>query len=152
VDEQSLTKTLKDALRKEIETLVDIGEIEIKPTLIAQRTISVLDPDEISLPVILWGCNLEIRQLARQELRAFVEKREEQFEKQEDMFGHALSDRYPVDRNGEPTYIPREYMTFDEAMHNVARLRNEAEAKMKHADNLEAWARSTLDHNDASAG
>ena len=146
----SLTKQLLQIVRQEIEGLVGGGEIEIKPSLIAQRTLDVLDPENYSPELVAWAGNLEIRQLARQELRMYVEEREEQLENQEDMFGHALSDRYPVHRNGEPTYIPRELMTFDEAMLNVVRLRHEAEAKMEHADNLEAWARANLEALKAS--
>lgn len=47
-----------------------------------------------------------------------------------------------AERQQEPEYILRERMTDNDVAFNVARLRNEARAKLAHADALEAWGRN----------
>jgi hypothetical protein len=64
---------------------------------------------------------------------------------QGEMFSGHLQDRYPVPRKKgvEPVYKLREALTSDEVMWNVRTLRKSAEARLLHADALEAWHQST---------
>lgn len=83
------------------------------------------------------GCHLQLRQIAR----AFCRRRFDPAEQSEsDLFPDTLQERYPRAPNGEdPEYVLLDLMTRGDIRFNVARLRKEAEAKLKHADALEAW-------------
>ena len=149
--QDSLTGQLTQIIRESIDGLIEDAEIEIKPSLIAAKVIDGLDPEHDSPELIAWAGNLQCRQLARAELRRYQEESEELMETQEDMFGYALQERYPVTRNCEPAYIPRDKMTQDEIAENVMRLRHESERKMAHADALEAWGKSRDETRKAQA-
>ena len=55
-------------------------------------------------------------------------------------FSAQLQDRYPIPRKTteEPVYKLRSYLTPDERAWNVAQLRKSAQARLEHADALEA--------------
>ena len=58
------------------------------------------------------------------------------------MFPETLQKRYPrqqSDNSVEPEYILLEFMSDSDIDYNVARLRKEAVAKLRHADALEAY-------------
>lgn len=57
---------------------------------------------------------------------------------QEEVFDGRFQKRYPVERNGEDTYILRECMTVAERRENAARLRREGESKIAHGRALDA--------------
>lgn len=88
------------------------------------------------------GCHLHLRQVARY----FCGKKfdpEENIE--DDLFPETLQQRYPkkpTDKDSEPVYILLDLLSDDDVKYNVARLRKESSAKLKHADALEAWGRS----------
>lgn len=95
-------------------------------------------------PLIYIGCHLYLRQLARGICASTFEDQEGLA--QHDLFP-ALQRRYPVARaagSEEPQYVKLELMTEADVEYNVSRLRMEANAKQKHADALEAWARDNF--------
>jgi len=135
-----------DQLRDLVARIIDIrqGQPRISPTWIATEAIRELDPAarvERRDPLIWLGCHLQLRQIARQLLASRFEVDDEQ---QPELFKD-LQRRYPTARSAraeEPEYILRDLMTDEDIDYNVARLRAEGEAKLKHADALRAWGRS----------
>jgi hypothetical protein len=84
--------------------------------------------------------HLQARQIARVFCRERID--EDDTAERDDMFPDSLQHRYPRkpdEPEAEPVYVLRDLMTADDIAFNVARLRNEANAKRKHADALEAW-------------
>ncbi|MDR2880496.1 MAG: hypothetical protein LBV29_01150 [Azoarcus sp.] len=63
---------------------------------------------------------------------------------QGELFSGVLQVRYPIPRKRgeEPAYKLRELLNHEEIHWNVAILRKSAEARLQHADALEAWAQS----------
>jgi len=126
----------------------------VNPDSIATAALLELDPKKISLPAVLAGCHLALRQIARGQLRKrFLEEPDDDEDavepeqaqhddaapepEQPDLFPQ-LQSRYPSSRqSGE--YVLREQMTAADLSFNVGRLRKEGSAKSKHADALEAW-------------
>jgi hypothetical protein len=91
------------------------------------------------------GCHLQIRQMARQELRKRhdpnaimhdVISGQDEFD-----FPDTLQLRYPrrTQPGDEPVYVLRDLMTDDDVEWNETRMRRGGEALLKHADALRAW-------------
>jgi hypothetical protein len=104
----------------------------------------LIDPRRVAPPLVHLGCHLEMRQIARGILREWFEGDEEEFSAsaQHELFP-LLQRRYPVQRmrggSDEPQYERLEDLSDADLRFNVARLRREADAKLHHADALEAW-------------
>jgi hypothetical protein len=145
-------RSLSAVVAKIIEAQRD--QARINPDLIATAALLELDPRKISLPAVLAGCHLALRQIARGQLRRRFEDVTDDDEdasesEQSEHDGHApepeqadlfpqLQRRYPSSRqSGE--YVLREQMSAADLSFNVGRLRKEGSAKSKHADALEAW-------------
>jgi hypothetical protein len=146
------SRSLHTVVAKIIESKRD--EARINPDLIATAALLELDPKKISVPAVLAGCHLALRQIARGQLRKrFLDEPDddedasepEQSEhdgnapepEQPDLFG-GLQRRYPSSRHaGE--YVLREQMSPADVTFNIRRLRAESGSKSKHADLLEAW-------------
>ena len=60
---------------------------------------------------------------------------------QGDMFSGELQDRYPTPRAAgeDPLYKPRAMLTREELDWNIAQLRKSADARLRHADALQAF-------------
>ena len=125
----------------------------INPSAVASAALLELDPKKVSVPAVLAGCHLALRQIARRLLRKRFEGVSDDDEdedepeqaqhddaapepEQADLFPQ-LQRRYPSSRAGE--YILREQMSAADLSFNVGRLRKEGATKSKHADALEAW-------------
>src|SRR5258706_16011958 len=107
-------------------------QARLNPDLIASTALLELDPKKVSLPTVLAGCHLALRQIARGLLRRrFLEPDEdedatepEQSEhgdeaaepEQPDLFG-GLQRRYPSSRQGE--YVLLEQMSDADIAFNV---------------------------------
>src|SRR5262249_27808706 len=118
-------------------------QTRISPSWVATETMVILDPERQSKQIVYFGCHLQVRQIARDILRGrFVENGDKSA--QHELFPE-LQKMYPTarskDNEDDPEYVALEHMTKDDIDYNVARLRAEAEAKLKHADSLEAWGR-----------
>jgi hypothetical protein len=129
-------------------------EPRINPDAVASAALLELDPKKVSVPAVLAGCHLALRQIARGQLRKrfleepdddedAVESEQAQHDvdapepEQADLFG-GLQRRYPSSRHaGE--YVLREQMSPADVSFNIRRLRAESGSKSKHADLLEAW-------------
>lgn len=136
--------------KEETQKLVDVisrivelrgKAIKISPSWIATEVMTNLDPKNVS-PRLVWvAAHLEIRQLARGNLRKRFEDDEDVG--MDDMFPD-LQARYPTahsEKNEEREYILRDKMSKQDIAYNVQRLRKEGEAKLRHADALEAFGR-----------
>jgi hypothetical protein len=139
-------------LNELIARIIDISREEprISPSRIANVALEELDPGhdvERHHPLIYLGCHLELRQLARQQLAKRFEPDDDDKGARDELFPE-LQWRYPIAPNGdhsrsdEPQYILREMMSGTDVQYNVDRLRSEAAAKNKHANDLENWYRN----------
>lgn len=118
------------------------GQIRISPNWVATEAIQELDPERVSPILVYSGCHLELRQMARQQLRQKYHP--DSSDKEPELFDGMLQPRYPTVRSvrdDEPEYILLGHLTEQDISYNVARLRAEARAKLKHADALEAYGR-----------
>jgi hypothetical protein len=117
--------------------------IKISPTWIAHEAMLELDPDRSAPLLVYAGCNLELRQIARGQLRGRFQPDDSEGE-EHDLFPD-LQRRYPTARSAakdDPEYVLLEHLAPEDIGFNVARLRAEGRAKLKHADALEAYERS----------
>ncbi len=116
----------------------------ISPNWIATESMVMLDGPRVSPPLVYLGCHLQIRQIARELLRGKYEPDDVgEDDTQHDLWPD-LQRRYPTaksQRSGDPEYVLLEELTATDVGYNVARLRGEAQAKLRHADALEAWWR-----------
>lgn len=126
--------------------IIDIrrAQVRINPSWIATEALKEIDPAAQSVRLVRQGCHLQLRQIARAQCRHLFEDSDDitqpRFTEFED-----LQWRYPTVRSktqDEPEYVLRDQMTAADIRYNVARLRQEANAKQAHADALEAWGRS----------
>jgi len=149
------SRSLASVLSRIIELQRDVPRIN--PSAVASAALLELDPKRVSVPAVLAGCHLALRQIARRLLRKRFEEPDEDDEDDEDAVepeqsqhdGDApepeqadlfpqLQSRYPSSRqSGE--YVLREQMSAADLSFNVGRLRKEGATKSKHADALEAW-------------
>jgi hypothetical protein len=103
----------------------------------------LLDPEketQRNRPLIYLASHLQLRQIARELCRKSYAGDEES-KRQHELFPD-LQWRYPSARSKEqeePEYVRLEHLEEVDVDYNVARLRKEGRAKLKHADSLEAW-------------
>lgn len=132
---------LTSLIRRKYDILHDAGVIAISPADLATDVFNDIDPKKTSPMLVQMAAVLELRQLARGVCRQRHIDSERDAE-QGNLFDFQLQPRYPalrtVDGESEEVYVLREHLTFSERMRNIERLRREAEAKMVHADALQA--------------
>lgn len=132
----SLTKQLEDTLRQCLEIVYN--EVAISPAMLASCAINKLDSDNVSPILVQWGCNLELRQMARAMLRRefdpLIDKNDDH---QPELFT-GLQAKYPCKRNGENVYVDRMRLTKEERLFNIERMSREIDAKTQHRDALQA--------------
>jgi hypothetical protein len=91
------------------------------------------------------GCHLQVRQMARQELRKKHDPnarvQDELDSGQGEFFDDTLQPRYPrrVPKGEEPVYVLRELMDDEDVDYNEMRMRRGGMALLRHADALRAW-------------
>lgn len=118
----------------------------ISPAWIATECMVKIGFKQRDNPLGYLGCHLQFRQIARGICGRNYENPPEEAG-QGDLHPETLQSRYPRKRNTdakdtEPEYILRDHMSDEDIEYNVARLRSEGAAKLRHADTLEAWGRS----------
>lgn len=133
-----------DGLRRVVGRIVEMRAVVIRvsPTVIATEAMALIDPEQVSPLLVRLGCHLQLRQISRELLRTHFSPAAERHRRENPSLFPELQERYPTAKSAnsdEPEYILRDYMTEEDVRYNVARLRSEAEAKLKHADALEAW-------------
>jgi hypothetical protein len=118
-------------------------EVRVVPSWIATEALKEIDPSGRSHPLVRTGCHLQLRQIARAQCRKLFEDVESKDDSEPQFTGFKeLQWRYPVahcDDKAEPEYVLLEHMTRRDVEYNVQRLRREGQAKLDHADALEAW-------------
>jgi hypothetical protein len=135
----SLHNDITNAISRQIEELG--SAIALSPTSVAlavQRSFS----DEAMEPHVQYTSLEHIKHMARKALSGrFEESGDENDAHQGDMFSGQLQDRYPVprERGADPIYKLREHLSTSEAQWNVETLRKAANARLRHADALDAW-------------
>ncbi len=118
------------------------GAVAIMPSSLAWAVYQEIVPDNVD-PILEWACLEHLKALARRALAGrFMPDGEENTAHQEELFSGALQDRYPLPRakGQEPTYKRRDQLTAEEREWNVRQLRKSAQARLEHADALEAEA------------
>jgi hypothetical protein len=116
------------------------GAVSISPNWVATVAMQELDPEHSSPMLVYAGCSLQLRQIARSQLRRKFQPDDEEGAAH-DLFP-GLQQRYPTARSAradDPEYVLLEHLTMSDIDYNVGRLRSEARAKMTHADALEAY-------------
>lgn len=128
---------LEQVLRDEYSRIPE--DVAVFPSILADRAYARIDPSERSPLLVRWAAILELRQLARGICRErfTVEEKEAEDTSQGLLFN--LQKRYPARRGDEDGYFPLAQLTYGELQHNIRRLRNEAGAKIAHADALQAY-------------
>jgi hypothetical protein len=115
----------------------------ISPAWVATQALAELDREnsvQRHHPLVYKAAHLELRQLAREACR---EKWETDADRDRHPMFPDLQWRYPVPREtgAEPVYVLLEQLTDSDILFNVARLRADATARLKHADALETWGK-----------
>jgi hypothetical protein len=120
--------------------LAHTGRPTISPSWLATEAMIAIGFPRSLHPLGYLGCHLQMRQIARGFCRQHFEPEETV---EDDLFPDTLQQRYPSVKGagGEPIYVVLDAMSDDDVAYNVARLRKEARAKLRHADALEAWGR-----------
>lgn len=111
----------------------------INPAWLATETMVEIGFPRALHPLGYLGCHLQLRQMARQFCRKHFDPTEVA---ENDLFPETLQQRYPqVSPNvdADPEYVLLNLLCEADVDFNVARLRKEARAKLRHADALEAW-------------
>src|SRR5712672_1121871 len=75
-------------------------EPRINPTPIATTALLEIDPAKVSLPAVLAGCHLALRQIARGLLRKHFEEPDDDDEESEMLPFPGLQQRYPSFKQG----------------------------------------------------
>jgi len=127
------------------------GEIAISPTFIARKVVSIIDSENISLPMVTYGFNLQVRSVARSILKAaFDPFHQDGLSGQTEMFT-GLCPRYPArrsstEKDNDSTYVIRSELTLDERNVIPKRLKLSASTMLKHARAFEAETQLLIDN------
>lgn len=115
-------------------------EIRVSAAWLATEAMQRLDPNKTAPTLVYLAAHLQLRQLARSLFRHKFEADDDGEVEQHELFPD-LQRRYPAahSTDAEPEYVLLEHLTQEDVAFNVHRLRAEADAKMRHADALEAW-------------
>ena len=120
-------------------------EVDISPTWVALETMKKLKALDLrqDKPLIYIGCNLYVRQIAREICRrSFEDEQEEESPSidpsqspQHELFP-GLQTRYPIARpaGDEPVYRLLENLTAEDRLHNINRMETEIKSKQRHVD------------------
>lgn len=128
------------------------GQSGIHPSWIATEAMNDLDPQRISPPLVFAASHLQLRQIARGQLRNRFDSEEES--KQHELWPD-LQTRYPTERShgsAQPEYVRLEDLADEDVAYNIARLRKGGRAMLKHADKLEDWWLDRKARGDQAAG
>lgn len=118
----------------------------LSPSAIAAHVYALFAPEAVE-PHIEYGCLEHYKGMARKVLAGrFADngERNQAYANQGELFSGHLQDRYPLPRKAgcDPIYKRRELLTAEERAWNVSLLRKSGEARLAHADALEAEALS----------
>lgn len=140
----SLHESINTAMQRYIDGRADCAILS--PAAMASAAYQEFASDSVE-PHIEYGCLEHFKGMARKVLAGrFTDDGEENaaYAGQGELFSGHLQDRYPLPRKAgtDPTYKLRHLLTAEERAWNVALLRKSGEARLAHADALEAEAMS----------
>lgn len=113
----------------------------ISPSHVARELVSLYTVGPVD-PHMLYAATEHYKQMARKMLSGRYDSESEENEThQGELFSGHLQTRYPVQHKPgmEPIYKRRGALTDEEVKWNVGLLRRSGEARLQHADALEAW-------------
>lgn len=140
----SLHEAISTAMTRFIDDRRDCAIIS--PAAVAAATLREFNPDTLE-PHIEYASLEHFKNMARKVLaHRFDDDGDENpsYAAQGEMFSGHLQDRYPLPRKrgDDPVYKLREQLTDDEVRWNLQSLRRSADARLAHADALEAWSQA----------
>ena len=139
---ENLSSKLEETL-KECLTQIDTG-VPVSPALLASCAIKKLDPEGQSPVLVAWGCNLELRQMARGLLRREYDPEREAIDPlQVEMFD-GLQDRYPAKRMGDYVYVERLSLSLDERIEIETRMERHINSRIQHLDGFRAETQALI--------
>lgn len=126
----------------------------LSPSAIAAAVLRVYSADSLE-PHVEYASLEHFKNMARKTLaRRFDDEGDDNpvYADQGELFSGHLQDRYPVPRKAgtDPVYKLREALTDDEVRWNLRSLRKSADARLAHADALEAWHQSRPEQGQAA--
>lgn len=130
---------IEQAIKRELDVLN--GAECLSPTSLALAVQLRFEAGDIQ-PHIKYTSLEHLKQMARGILRGQFDPTADDDEQQQgEMFSGHLQDRYPikVPKGSEPQYKLRMALSHEEAQWNIARLRKSAQARLEHADAMQAW-------------
>ena len=139
---EQITEQLNSLLRVRHDELHASGMVGISTADLAARVYSEIDPGLVAPARVRWAATMELKQLAR----AICRERQVQSEHESEnysLFDIQLQPRYPTvrkceDGTDDDVYVLRSHLSIEERKRNIDRLRREGEAKIAHADALQA--------------
>jgi hypothetical protein len=140
----SLHESIATAMARFIEDRRDCAILS--PAAIASATLQTFCEDRLE-PHVEYASLEHFKNMARKALAARFDDEGEQntsYAAQGELFSGHLQERYPVPRvaGTDPVYKLRDSLTDDEVRWNLRTLRKSADARLAHADALEAWHQS----------
>jgi hypothetical protein len=115
---------------------------EVSPAWLATQVMVEIAAERAENEIEYLLAHLQARQIAREFCRKHIE--DDETAERDDLFPGSLQHRYPkmpAKAGEEPVYVLRDLMSDDDVAYNVARLHDEADSKLLHADALEAWGK-----------
>lgn len=137
----SVHEQVNQTMRAVLKEIGGDTNIALSPTLLAVKTFDVFCDERPEIH-IEWASIEHFKALARKLLaRQYEHDSDENEAYEDDMFSGELQDRYPVPRKkGEdPIYKQRFMLSVDEIDWNISQLRKSADARLRHADALQAF-------------
>lgn len=137
----SVHEDVQQTMRRVLAELDGDTHIALSPTLLATRTFDLFSEESTEVH-IQWASVEHFKALARRMLaRQYDHESDDNEAYQGDMFAGELQDRYPIPRaaGDDPVYKPRALLSVDELDWNIAQLRKSADARLRHADALQAF-------------
>lgn len=136
--------SLHEAITTEMQRYIDARSdcAILSPAAIAAHSYEVFAQSSVD-EHIQYGCLEHFKAMARKVLaHRFADDGEDNaaYANQGELFSGHLQDRYPLPRKAgtDPTYKLRHLLTAEERAWNVTLLRKSADARLAHADALEA--------------
>ncbi len=137
----SVYEEVQQTMRRVFNEVGGDVHIALSPTLLAVKTFETFTNEHTDIHVE-WASIEHFKALARRMLaRQYEHESDENESYQGDMFSGELQDRYPVPRAAgeDPIYKPRAMLTPAELAWNIEQLRKSADARLRHADALQAY-------------
>ena len=133
------------------ECLGDRTDVPISAASLALCAMKRIDPDDISLPLVAFGCNMELRQMAREMLRETYDPTAKDWSDTQGELFQGLQKMYPCKRQGKDVYVPRMQMTLAERERVLEMMTTHIKSRIKHRDALQSETDALKDQGFFSA-